>query len=316
LPIGGVAQLERMPRKPLQEFLIALAGPFVNFVLVGLLLPITLFVVGIDMRSGSLRLGTASLMAHMQSPSLSGLLLYLTGTNLLLGVFNLLPAFPMDGGRILRALLALGIPYVRATRIAVLVGRGMAFLFALWGIFGGGIFLLLIAFFVYVGGRAELEAVESRSALKGIRARQALTTDAIKLYTSEKINKAVDLILSSYQTDFPVFDLANRFTGVLTRNRLIQVLREAGPEARISDAMIPAERLPVVEPDTPLADVWDAMIQNHTRVVVVKEAGVLFQGLITLEDITEVIQVMGATRDSELRRGPSVAAAEESLPKV
>ena len=158
-----------MPRKPMQEFLIAIAGPAVNFALAAVLLPAALLVVSMSMRTGSMWALISALMRTAQSMSVGGLLLTLAGTNLLLGIFNLLPAFPMDGGRILRALLALRLRYVLATRIAVLIGRGMAILFAIWGISGGGIFLLLVAFFVYVGGRGELEAVQSRYVSEGFQ---------------------------------------------------------------------------------------------------------------------------------------------------
>ena len=167
LPIGGVASLERMPDKPLQEFFIAIAGPLVNFVIAALLFFPTQW-------SGAFAGLTSvqQLIAQMQTPGVSSLLLYLLVTNVGLGLFNLLPAFPMDGGRVLRALLAFGMPYVQATRIAVFVGRLMAALFAIWGILNGQIFLLLIAFFVYVGGGSEQEAVESRAVLRNVKARK------------------------------------------------------------------------------------------------------------------------------------------------
>jgi stage IV sporulation protein FB len=168
LPIGGVAQLERMPRQPAKELLIGIAGPAVNFVLAIILAPIALLVFGLQVQNGNAAATFNSFMAQMETPGITGLLLYLAFTNVILGVFNLLPAFPMDGGRILRALLAMTMPYIQATRIAVLVGRVMAVLFAIWGIVGGGIILLLIAFFVYVGGHGELESVESRFVLKDI----------------------------------------------------------------------------------------------------------------------------------------------------
>ncbi len=303
LPIGGVAQLERMPRKPWQEFLIAIAGPLVNFVLVALLMPLALFFIALEFRTG-VPLSMAWLMHLMQTPSLQGLVLYLAFLNAVLGLFNLLPAFPMDGGRILRALLAMTMPYLQATRMAVMVGRGMALLFAVWGLLGGGIFLLLIAFFVYVGGSGELENVESRFALRGLRARDALTRQAYRLYIGDTLQKAVDYIMTTYQADFPVFDLANRFVGVLTRARLVQGLREQGPEGRVAEIMIPAERIPVVSPETSLADVWDTMLEHHTRVVAVRE-GREFLGLITLDDISEVVQVMGATRERWAAQGPA-----------
>lgn len=297
LPIGGVAQLERMPRQPGQEFLIAVAGPAVNFVLAFLLTPVALLAVGMRMQPGSAVDLLRYSQSRMMTPSLDGLLVYLAVTNLALGLFNLLPAFPMDGGRVLRALLAMAMPYVRATRVAVTVGRGMAILFAFLGL-TGNIVLLLIAFFIYVGGRGELEAVESRYVLKDFRAHQALNPGAQALYTSEPIDRAVDLIMTTYQTDFPVFDLANNFVGVLTRSRLVDVLRTQGREQRIAEVMLPAQKIPSVNPDITLADVWDQMMEQHSRVVAVKEGG-RFLGLITLEDISELIQVMGAAKEQE-----------------
>ena len=316
LPIGGVAQLERMPRKPMQEFLIAIAGPAVNFVLAALLLPVALLVVSMSMRAGTIWTMIPALMRAAQSMSLAGLLLTLAGTNLLLGIFNLLPAFPMDGGRILRALLALRLQYIPATRIAVLVGRGMAILFAIWGIFGGDILLLLIAFFVYVGGRGELEAVQSRYILKDFSARQAVNKDAHVLYTSEPISRAVDYIMTSYQGDFPVYDLGHNMVGVLTRPRLVATLRGQGQEGRIVDVMIPHARVPVTDAETSLADVWEKMLEARSRVIIVQDEG-QFLGLITLDDISELIQVMGAAKEREdtIAGGPgsrSAASAAEA----
>ena len=306
LPIGGVAQLERMPRKPLQEFLIAIAGPAVNFALAALLLPIALVVVFTTMRVGPVWVMIPTLIRTAQSVSLTGLLLFLAGTNILLGIFNLLPAFPMDGGRILRALLALRLRYIPATRVAVLVGRGMAITFAIAGIFGRDIFMLLIAFFVYVGGRGELEAVQSRYILKDFNARQAVNKDAHTLYTSEPISRAVDYIMTTYQGDFPVHDLGNNLVGVLTRPRLVATLRGQGQEGRVVDVMIPRERVPTTSGDTTLADVWEMMLEAGSRVIIVQDQEE-FLGLITLDDISELIQVMGAAKEREdmISGGPS-----------
>ena len=296
-PIGGVASLERMPDKPMQEFLIALAGPAVNFALAAILLPVTILAVGMEVSSGVFQGSLGEILVRSLSsaltPGVSSLLVYLLVTNLILGLFNLLPAFPMDGGRILRALLAMTMPYVQATRIAVLVGRVFAVLMAIWGIFGGGIILLLIAFYIYVGGGAEQESVESRAVLKHLTAGQALTPSAINLYASERINRAVDLILNSYQTDYPVLDLSGNFIGVLTRARLIQALKTAGAEARVVDVMLRADQVPVVTPMTNLAEVWEKMATTGSRVVAVKQQN-QFLGIITLDDITEVFNVIGA----------------------
>lgn len=292
LPIGGVASLERMPDKPLQEFFIAIAGPLVNFVISALLFPLLLLSQRMQGQSFSLN-NIGDLLNQMQSPGLANLLIYLVVTNLGLGIFNLLPAFPMDGGRILRALLAMGMSYVDATRIAVFVGRMMAALFALWGILNGNVFLLLIAFFIYVGGGSEREAVESKAVLRNIIAEQALTLNAVNLYTSERVDRAVDLIMNSYQTDYPVLDLAGRFVGVLTRARLIYALKEVGPDARIVDVMLKAEEIPVCNPTQDLSVIWETMMSGGSRVVAIKRNNE-FLGLLTLDDISEVFQVYGA----------------------
>ena len=177
LPIGGVASLERMPDKPLHEFLIAIAGPLVNFAIALILLPVIL----LSGNSAMLGLNNiATILSGTQTPGFITFVLFLFYTNIALGVFNLLPAFPMDGGRILRAVLAFGISYVDATRIAVFVGRIMAILFALWGIVNRDIFFLLIAFFVYVGGGSEREAVESKAVLRNVKANEALTQGAVR----------------------------------------------------------------------------------------------------------------------------------------
>lgn len=291
LPIGGVASLERMPDKPMQEFLITLAGPVVNFVIAIILLPI--FVLLMVARFGAVPADARALLQVIQEPGLTGLTGYLLLTNVLLGVFNLLPAFPMDGGRILRSLLAMAMPYVRATQIAVLVGRFFALLLAFWGLATFNIWLLLIAFFVYVGGSGEREAVESKAVLRHYTAQQALTHGAVPLYASERLSRAVDLIMNSYQTDYPVMDLGGRFIGVLTRPRLIAALKEHGPEGRVTDVMLPAESVPVVPPTMNLSEVWEAMVGQGSRVVAVKEQGG-FRGLITLDDLSEVFQIMSA----------------------
>jgi Zn-dependent protease/CBS domain-containing protein len=317
LPIGGVASLERMPDKPLQEFFIAVAGPLVNIVLAAALAPFAAYAYLLAMNSGEASATLGGVWRFVQQPGVGNLFVQLFSTNIVLAIFNLLPAFPMDGGRILRALLAMAMPYVQATRVAVLIGRIMAFIFALlglgvieslFGIRGGNVFLLLIAFFVYVGGSAELESVESRAVLRNVTAEKALTRTATNLYASERLNRAVDLLMTTYQTDFPVLDLSGRFIGVLTRGRLVQALKEIGPDARIVDVMIPAEQVPVASPRETLDKIWEKLMRAGSRAVAVKD-NQNFLGLITLDDISEVFQVMGATLDNINRNPPSGPAA-------
>lgn len=313
LPIGGVASLERMPDKPVQELLITVAGPLVNLILALLLLPFALLL--LSMRFDVFPTNfVGSVLQTMQQPGLAGLVSYLFFANILLGLFNLLPAFPMDGGRILRALLAMTMSYVRATNIAVLVGRLLAVALGVLGLVTGNIMMMLIAFFVYVGGGAEREAVQSRAVLRHFTAAQALTHTAANLYSSEHLSRAVELIMSSYQADYPVMDLGSRFVGVLTRPRLIRALAEVGPETRVTDVMLPAEEVPVVSPATDLAEVWETMAGNGARVVAVKNQHE-FLGLLTLEDITEVFQVMGATISKTGRPTPSNSMTATPVPE-
>lgn len=293
LPIGGVASLERMPDKPSQEFFIAIAGPLVNVIIALILMPI-IGVAG-SFTGAEYSYSIESIMAQLQRPSFFGLLVYLFSTNILLAVFNLIPAFPMDGGRILRALLAMVLPYVQATNIAVTIGRIMAGLLFLWGIVSGNILLFLIAFFVYVGGGSERQAVASRAVLGGIKARDALTPSAVSLYTSEPLSRAVDLIMTTYQTDYPVLDLSGEFVGVLTRSQLIRALQSDGEDARIVEVMIPAARVPNCSGNTSLADVWEKMANSGSRVVAIRDNR-KFAGLVSTDDISEVFQVVGATQ--------------------
>jgi len=309
LPIGGVANLERIPEKPSQEIAVVTAGPVINVIITIVLIPVALL-----LNSGNLAqvLSLNAVGANIQSPSLLNLVVFVLSTNLLLALFNLLPAFPLDGGRLLRALLAYIMSYTQATRTAVLIGRLLAVLMAIYGIFSGAISLLLIAFFVYVGGSAELEAVSSRAVLRQYKAGRALTPGATTLYTSERVERVVDLLMRSYQTDFPVRDLSGHFVGVLTRPRLINALRESGPETRVVDVMQPASDIPVCSPETDLATVWERMGQSASRVIAVADHGQVL-GIITTDDISEVFQVMSAAMaGTEHRPQPPAETSNDS----
>jgi Zn-dependent protease len=322
LPIGGVANLERLPERPSQELWIAIAGPAINFGLAFLLLPFALWANPLPSRLGPAFGELAANAMYQGEMGHIHLLSYLVFTNLILGIFNLLPAFPMDGGRVLRALLAMVMAYVQATRIAVYVGRIIAVLLAVYGIYlwsigGGGLMLLLVAFFVYIGGGAEREAVESRAVLQRVPVRQALVPDAVGLHAGDPLNWATNLLLHSYQTDFPVFDDNEMYVGVLTKDHLIQARQEAGPETRVGDVMLPADQVPVCAPNGTLADVWEMLILGGYRVVAVKD-GSRFQGLITLDDLGRVFQTVNAPRrrrNLSARPAPPESTAPPELPE-
>jgi Zn-dependent protease len=222
LPIGGIARLERIPDVPRQELLVALAGPAVNLVLAALVLIVALGFSGAD-------------LGGMVDIFSGGLLGRFAGVNLWLAAFNLIPAFPMDGGRALRALLAESTDYVRATRIAARLGQGLAILFALAGLFMNPM-LLIIALFVWMGASAEASAVETRSVLAGVPVTHAMMTEFHSLDPNDSLQRALDLTLAGAQRDFPVL-VEGKLVGVLTRENLVSAITREGPQAPVGPAM-------------------------------------------------------------------------------
>src|SRR5215207_3478177 len=188
-PIGGVARLERMPDKPIEELWVALMGPAVNVVIAALIF-VYLFVTNNLDPMDQLTVASGSFLARLMA------------VNIILVLFNLLPAFPMDGGRVLRAILAMRMDYVRATQIAANIGQGMAFLFGLAGLFGNP-FLLFIAFFVWIGASQEASMVQMRNTIGGIPVTQAMQTRFDILSPTDRLDRVVNLILAGSQQDFP-----------------------------------------------------------------------------------------------------------------
>ena len=222
LPIGGLARLERMPDKPMQELWVALAGPAVNVVIAAVL-------------AAWLSLTNSWQPLSSLSTTAGGFAERLLAVNVFLVVFNLLPAFPMDGGRVLRSLLALRLDYARATRIAARIGQGMAALFGLAGLFGNPM-LLLIALFVWIGAGQEAAAVEMKSSFAGVPVREAMLTDFRGLSPQETVGDAARLLLAGSQQDFPVLE-KGEVVGVLTHTRLLEALRDRGVNVPVGDVM-------------------------------------------------------------------------------
>jgi Zn-dependent protease len=282
LPIGGVAQMGRIPDKPSQEFLIAIAGPAVNFVLAILFWAIAQVL--------SISLGfreIVSTLRGMGTLEFASVFRYVFATNLFLGVFNLLPAFPMDGGRVLRALLASRMEFGRATAIAVLVGQGMAWLMGLWGFLGGGFFLIVIAVFIYLGASQEGQLTQLRNVLAGLNVSEAYSRQVVILAPEDPLQRAVDLTLSSFQSNFPVCE-DDRLVGILTQQRLIDALQKGGMQTQVETAM--QSEFTHVNPMDGLFEVQQKMAEAKLDALPVSQGGE-FLGLITQQDIAEIYQL-------------------------
>lgn len=296
LPIGGVARLASIPEEPIKEFVIAIAGPLVNFVLAGLLF---LVAIGSGQVIGN-PFDFEAMFAGMATLSLSSIFTYVFVSNLFLGIFNLIPAFPMDGGRVLRALLATQMNYVTATRIAVIIGQNLALLFGLWGFLGGGFFIILIAIFIYFGAGQEAEAVQVRHALRNLTVEQAYSRETHILSPQSTLQEAVDITLSSFQADFPICE-GGRFIGLLTQSRLLETLHQQGPQTPVAEVM--ATEVTPVSPRQEIFDVQQKMTEGSFDALPVVDGGT-FLGLITSRDINELYRFVSSQPDlaASLRR--------------
>ena len=214
--------------------------------------------------------------------------------NLFLGVFNLLPAFPMDGGRILRAALAARLPYHRATSIAATVGRGLAWLMGLYGFTTGGYGLILIAFFIYMGAGQERSAVQLRSILGGLKVEQAYSRKVQSLRLTDTLQDAVDITLSSFQATFPVRNEVGDLKGILPSARLVEALRSQDHSTPVGRVMI--TDIPAVHPAQELIEAQQLISQSRVDALPVIADG-RFLGLITSNDIGEVFRLLSVDPD-------------------
>ncbi len=293
LPIGGVARLERMPEKPWQEFVVALAGPAVNVV------------IGIGLFVG-LKLGGWWQPITSLTTISGNLFERLLMANLFLVVFNLLPAFPMDGGRVLRSLLAMRLNFARATGIAAAIGKGMAVLFGFAGLFGNPM-LLLIALFVWIGATQEAAAAQMKSSFAGATVRDAMLTDFRALSPQDSLADAAKLLLAGSQTDFPVLD-GGRVVGILDHAALFQSLRERGDFTLVGDVMRPG--FVTLRPDQALDDAFAEVSVAGSLTMAVTDQG-RFVGLLTPENVGEFFMIRRAlsNRPPPMPRVPPVISA-------
>lgn len=285
MPMGGVARIEEIPEIPWQELRIALAGPLVNFVIAGLLI---LFGSLLQVRS---ILSLAELSQSLGQVSWSGMLAYLTMANLALGLFNLIPAYPMDGGRVLRALLAMKLDYSKATTIAVNIGQGLAWAFGLWGFMNGNYNLVLIAIFVWMGAGQEGRQTDVKSVLREIQVGQAMTRHPVTLSKNDRLERAVELTLSTAQVDFPVVRAEDGFVvGLLSEADLLKGLKEDGRQMVVSRFM--HTHFPTASPDEPLFKAQQRMLEHRARAMPVLDERGHLVGLLTAADANEAYRLL------------------------
>jgi len=286
-PTGGIARLEKMPDEPSQELLVALAGPAVNVVL------------------GAVAFGA---LALLQKPLLPGtafsanapFLLKFAWVNVTMAIFNLLPAFPMDGGRALRALLAMRTSYVQATRTAAAVGRMMALAFGLIGLFSNPM-LIVIAIFVWSGAGAEAAEAQSKAALAGLPIRAAMITDFHSLASTDTLAVAIERLLASTQTEFPVVD-DGVLVGMLTRDELLVALASPGGGQEASVGSVMRRNVPTVDPSETLEKAIAHLYESDCPTLpVVRDGNVI--GLLALAHIGDLLMVQGALREHDATAG-------------
>lgn len=279
LPIGGVARLERIPEDPKQEILIALAGPAVNGVLALALAVLLIAVAG----SAALR-GVGNLLAS------------LVLINVGMALFNLLPAFPMDGGRVLRAFLARRMPYAKATRLAASIGQGMALLFGLFGLFSQPM-LLVLALFLWIGAGEEDAMVQTKALLSGLTLRDVMVTEYHTLAPTDSLACALESVRQGFQHDFPVLQ-EGTLIGMFTRSELLRALADQRQEVHIGAVM--QTRFTALSPDADIESVFAPLRDREVNAVPILENGLLV-GLVTREHLAEFLMVQNALHAREER---------------
>lgn len=281
LPIGGLADLQKMPEKPKQEFAVSVAGPLSN-IAIALIITIALLI------TNNFNLSSY----YFQSLTGKNFFIILMFANLMLAVFNLLPAFPMDGGRIFRSLMAMYFTREKATYVAMNIGKFFAFGLAILGVFVNP-FLIFIAIFIFIGAQKEYEQIRYTSVLTGYQVQDILMHEFTTLKEDETLRKAVDLLLDTPEQRFVIIDEENRVKGILTRNNIIQGLSEQGEDLKIRQVM--NRYITTFEPQTSLEHAFQIMRNQRIAMVPIVENERLV-GIIDMDNINEFIMVRSAIK--------------------
>lgn len=292
MPLGGMARMEEIPEKPAQELAIAIAGPLVNFAIGAVLIGAGFL---LDARAV---ISFSELAGSIGQINWAGLLAYLTMANLALGIFNLIPAFPMDGGRVLRALLAVKLDYTVATTWAVKIGQGLAFLLGIWGFMTGNYFLILIAVFVWMGAESEGKQVLIKHTLGELKVAHAMSRAPETLSEFDTLGQAISLTLNTLQSEFPVLrEEDGRVQGMLCQKDMLKELRTNGESGNVQQVM--RSDFPVVKREESLFKAQGKMTAAGLDAVPVLDDMNRLEGLLTARDINEAYQL--ASADATLR---------------
>ncbi|OYW77857.1 MAG: hypothetical protein B7Z37_02255 [Verrucomicrobia bacterium 12-59-8] len=281
LPIGGVARLERMPRKPSEELVVAISGPMVNVIIAAAIY----LGLGIStaIHPGYDFLKTGNFFQKLMV------------WNVFMVLFNLIPAFPMDGGRILRAVFAMFMEYGVATRRAAAIGQGLAMMVAIYMLLNHTFhpMLLLICFFIFMAAGQEAATVTQQEATRNLRVRDAMLTDFRSLPPDATLRDGVTLLLAGTQQDFPVLDTHGGMQGMLTRHDLISALAEKGPGEAVVDVMRPCPAS--TQPASELTQALEILNASDCPAIPVLDptnGGLV--GLLTTENVGESLMVRAA----------------------
>lgn len=291
LPIGGVAQMTKNPEKPIHELLIAAAGPAVNVVIALVLAAVS---------AGPLALldGRGLLPSQKLEPSVPTLVLWVLAANVMLALFNLIPAFPLDGGRMLRAILAMFLGFPRATRVAAGIGQLFAVALGIYGILQGNLLLSLVALFIFLGAGRETAEETARAVLSTRRIGDAYNKHALTLAPGDHVSKVVDYILTSYQPDFAVVQ-GSELLGVVTRQDVLATLATEADDVYVAGIM--KRDVLRVDASESLDEVRRRLAEGDARVAAVY-GGDRFLGLVSLEDLAEALLMVTFAERQTARR--------------
>jgi Zn-dependent protease/CBS domain-containing protein len=294
LPIGGVSNLESLPEKPSDELKITVAGPLVNVVLAPIFF-------GVGLLLGASPRIPADLFTGIGS--VGQFFFYLGYLNVVLALFNLIPAFPLDGGRVLRALLATRLGAVRATDVSSIVGQLFALAFFLVGLIGGNLLLALVAVFIYFGASGEAQLVRQRELTRGLSVSDVMgtkpRTETVTPYHT--FGQVLDMVIHGYQEDFPVVDEHGKLVGMLTRNEIMAAAHSPQRYSSVRDLM--KTNVPTVSAQADLFEEGLPTLQRSgLRALPVTENGELV-GMLTIEDVGQASLLRPLPREASRMDG-------------